>query len=203
MLKVIDPPHASCVRHGAAAPKMKKLVKKYTFSILILFVWQILEGFFYWELFVKSQRRKCKAIRFHSIFNKAIYINKIMFFQAPIKKTLSTSSLIWPSYTIRATIFEKVFWPEKFPKTEDSLLTFFSDLLEVTALIASLLRREGKGDSNFKSSKIKRRKKYSNTSPHSSGVTFHCQGTLVKTFNLNGSCLTIFQINTVGIPIPD
>ena len=37
----------------------------------------------------------------------------------PVAKCfLSTSSLIWPSYTIRATIFEKVFWPENFPKTE-------------------------------------------------------------------------------------
>ena len=34
------------------------------------------------------------------------------------KKSLSTSSLIWLSYTIRATIFEKVFLHEKFPKTE-------------------------------------------------------------------------------------
>ena len=32
------------------------------------------------------------------------------------KEVLSTSSLIWPSYTIRATIF--VFWLGKFPKTE-------------------------------------------------------------------------------------
>ena len=31
---------------------------------------------------------------------------------------MSTSSLIRPSYIIKATIFEKVFWPEKFPKTE-------------------------------------------------------------------------------------
>ena len=31
---------------------------------------------------------------------------------------LLTSSLIRPSYTIKATIFEKVFQPEKFPKTE-------------------------------------------------------------------------------------
>ena len=31
---------------------------------------------------------------------------------------LSTSSLIWPSYTMRATILEKVFQPEKFLKTE-------------------------------------------------------------------------------------
>ena len=31
---------------------------------------------------------------------------------------LLTSSLIGPPYTIRATIFEKVFPPEKFPKTE-------------------------------------------------------------------------------------
>ena len=31
---------------------------------------------------------------------------------------LSTSSLIRPSYTIRATIFQKVFRPEKFHKTE-------------------------------------------------------------------------------------
>ena len=29
---------------------------------------------------------------------------------------MSTSSLIWPSYTIRATIFEKVFQPENSPK---------------------------------------------------------------------------------------
>ena len=35
-----------------------------------------------------------------------------------LKSTLVTSSLIWPSYTTRATIFEKVFQPEKFPKTE-------------------------------------------------------------------------------------
>ena len=34
------------------------------------------------------------------------------------KISLSTSSLIPPSYTIRATIFEKVSRPEKFPKTE-------------------------------------------------------------------------------------
>ena len=34
------------------------------------------------------------------------------------KKILSTSSLIWPSYTKRATIFEKVLGPKKFPKTE-------------------------------------------------------------------------------------
>ena len=34
-----------------------------------------------------------------------------------LTKTLSTSSLIWPSYTIRATIFEKMFPPTKFPKT--------------------------------------------------------------------------------------
>ena len=32
--------------------------------------------------------------------------------------TLSTSGLIRPSYTIKATIFEKVFLPEKFPKTK-------------------------------------------------------------------------------------
>ena len=31
---------------------------------------------------------------------------------------MSISSLILPSYTIRATTFEKVFWLEKFPKTE-------------------------------------------------------------------------------------
>ena len=31
---------------------------------------------------------------------------------------LSTSNLIRPSYTIRATISEKVFWPKTFPKTE-------------------------------------------------------------------------------------
>ena len=35
-----------------------------------------------------------------------------------IKCPLSTSSLIRPSYTIRATIFEKVFQPENFLKTE-------------------------------------------------------------------------------------
>ena len=29
------------------------------------------------------------------------------------------TSLIRPSYTIKATIFEKVFQPEKFPKTEN------------------------------------------------------------------------------------
>ena len=33
------------------------------------------------------------------------------------KKALSTSSLIRPSYTIRTTIFKKVFRPGKFPKT--------------------------------------------------------------------------------------
>ena len=36
---------------------------------------------------------------------------------------LSTSSLIWPSYTIRATIFEKVFQPKKFPTTDEIALT--------------------------------------------------------------------------------
>ena len=35
-----------------------------------------------------------------------------------MKNVLSTSSLIWPSYKIRATIFEKVFRPEIFLKTE-------------------------------------------------------------------------------------
>ena len=30
-----------------------------------------------------------------------------------MQSILSTSSLVRPSYTIRATIFEKVFWPEK------------------------------------------------------------------------------------------
>ena len=34
------------------------------------------------------------------------------------KYTLSTSSQIWPSYTIKATILEIVFRPEKFPKTK-------------------------------------------------------------------------------------
>ena len=79
---------------------------------------------------------------------------------------LSTSSLIRPSYTIRATIFEKVFWPEKFPKTKyfptkrikslssrtckfssrtcKLLMACLPSLLEITALIASLLCREGK-----------------------------------------------------------
>ena len=33
-------------------------------------------------------------------------------------RTLSTSSLIRPSNTIRVTIFEKMFQPEKFSKTE-------------------------------------------------------------------------------------
>ena len=42
----------------------------------------------------------------------------------PLKSNLSTSSLIRPSYTIRATIFEKVFfWLEKFPKTECKVVT--------------------------------------------------------------------------------
>ena len=35
---------------------------------------------------------------------------------------MSTSSLIQAPYTIRATIFEKVFWPEKFPQANISLL---------------------------------------------------------------------------------
>ena len=35
-----------------------------------------------------------------------------------LKSYLSTSSLIRPSYTIGATIFENMFWLEKFPKTE-------------------------------------------------------------------------------------
>ena len=40
-------------------------------------------------------------------------------------KFLSTSSLIQPSYTIRATIFEKVFRLEKFPKTEHRQIQSF------------------------------------------------------------------------------
>ena len=69
-------------------------------------------------------------------------------------RTLSTLSLIQPSYTIRATIFEKVFRPKKFPKTDSLLhillppLTYCSVCLSVLlffiGLIASLLRREGK-----------------------------------------------------------
>ena len=35
-----------------------------------------------------------------------------------LQYSLSTSSLIRPSYSKRATIFEKVFWPKKLPKTE-------------------------------------------------------------------------------------
>ena len=53
---------------------------------------------------------------------------------------------------------------------EYSLLTFYSALIEVTALIASL---KGKQESNFKSGEIKCHKEYSNTSPNRSGVTFH------------------------------
>ena len=34
------------------------------------------------------------------------------------KCILSTLSLIWPSYTIKATIFENVFRPKRSPKTE-------------------------------------------------------------------------------------
>ena len=44
----------------------------------------------------------------------------------PLKSNLSTSSLIRPYYTIRTTIFEKVFWLEKFPKTE--LISLFVTL---------------------------------------------------------------------------
>ena len=63
-----------------------------------------------------------------------VYLKKIMCLKSlfHIMKTLiwdeinlSTSSLIWPSLTIRVTIFEKVLGPEKFPKTDFS---FFTDL---------------------------------------------------------------------------
>ena len=63
---------------------------------------------------------------------------------------LLTSSLIRPSYTIRATIFEKLFRPEKFPKTDKArwgelfFAASYCSLHEVNALIASLLHREGK-----------------------------------------------------------
>ena len=77
----------------------------------------------------------------------------------PIKQSLLTSSLIQPSYPLNATIFENVFRPEKFPKTD------------YTALIASLLHRDGKRDSNFKSGKIKCHKEYSNTSFPPIGVS--------------------------------
>ena len=43
---------------------------------------------------------------------------KMLLSEKSVLKTLSTSSLIQPFYTIRATIFEKVFQPENFPQTE-------------------------------------------------------------------------------------
>ena len=53
--------------------------------------------------------------------------------------SLSTSSLIWPTYTIRATIFEKVFQPEKFPKNEYNLVSIYKmDIsLDFIAALAS------------------------------------------------------------------
>ena len=78
----------------------------------------------------------------------------------PDKNNLSTSSLIWPSYTIRATTFEKVFWFGNSPKLSKFLfwlqhfiapslnlmlcLSVCLVFIAFIALIASLLRREGK-----------------------------------------------------------
>ena len=52
------------------------------------------------------------------------------------KTFLSTSRLIRAFYTIRATIFEKVFCLEKFPKTDYFLAALYCSLLECNALIA-------------------------------------------------------------------
>ena len=57
-------------------------------------------------------------------YNKSSIIccaQKIVSIDQFSQNILSTSSLIRPSYTIRATIFEKVFRPKKFPKTEHFL----------------------------------------------------------------------------------
>ena len=74
-----------------------------------------------------------------------------------LQSNLSTSSLILPSYTIRATIFEKVFWPEKFPKTEyfpyfqaelvsfqAELVSFQAELVNFTSLLEFIFLNRGK-----------------------------------------------------------
>ena len=76
---------------------------------------------------------------------------------------MSTSSLIWPSYTIGATIFEKVFQPEKFPITEFYCPYFLPPLLGGQAAIKS------------KAGAIKCCKEIKITAPPNirNGVTFH------------------------------
>ena len=63
-----------------------------------------------WQLNLKGAMAGNVLLNFHLV----IAICQLMW----LYTNLSTSSLIWPSYTIRSTIFEKVFWTEKFPKTK-------------------------------------------------------------------------------------
>ena len=84
-----------------------------------------------------------------------------------LKKNLSTSSLIRTSYTIRATIFDKVFDLKNSPKLSNIyfLASLFCSLLEFKTFIASLLCWEGKQTFKSKAGAIKCCNERNNTAP--------------------------------------
>ena len=104
------------------------------------------------DLFCLSQET-CTITLTH-IYSSYLTSSKFFFvlFVGDIYCFLTTSSLIRHSYTVRATIFEKVFRSEKFPKTD----------------YCSFCRAQTSGlqeCNKFKSGEIKCHKEYSHTSP--------------------------------------
>ena len=65
-----------------------------------------------------SKIQSCNITAYRRGNVRSAIVETLKWHSGGLKHLLSTSSLIQPSYPLRATIFEKVFWPEKFPKTE-------------------------------------------------------------------------------------
>ena len=107
---------------------------------------------------------------------------KIIFFYLVSRRSsesiLSTLNLIGPSYTIRATIFEKVFWPEKFPKTE------YFPSKRIISLSIYLVSFQAEPGILTNTGLIWVCKEIKITAPLMSGVTFHfCQVFKTLTFS--------------------
>ena len=92
--------------HSISVSKSK--VQKFNWSMDLRAVLRLLNPVL--SLFNNKTRQVQTDFKFFNILDVACRRKLVE------KLFLSTSSLIWPSYTIRAKIFEKVFRPEVFPK---------------------------------------------------------------------------------------
>ena len=99
--------------NGANMPKILAVIFVLCYSLY-------LHNIYFYDSIVLFLVFACK-FRVKLILNyykKYIFFNRYWKIEKNVKTTLSTSSRIRSSYAIRATIFEKVFRLEKFPKTK-------------------------------------------------------------------------------------